>query len=185
MKKLFSFFTLISALGSIYNTGLITETSKKLREFKALELAESSGRIRAYNEKKRAIGKFQIRYPAKKEFNDDTGKNYKMRDMYDPNLASHVAGYYLEKSERYFRAYYGTPLFKILKYNSYNMGRNGSISIINGQTVFKIYMPYIEKILLPAEIAEFNRKYVWIKQRGDIYYYVPIKRLLNDRKTKG
>lgn len=57
---------------------------------KAIVAVESKGDSNAYNPKENAVGAFQIRPIRLKHFNELTGKNYKLTDMYDYDTSLEV-----------------------------------------------------------------------------------------------
>ena len=62
--------------------------------WKVVCMAESSNRPIAYNKDENAIGIVQIRPVRLRDFNDRTGKNYTMDDMYDVTISKEVFMYY-------------------------------------------------------------------------------------------
>ena len=62
--------------------------------WKVVCMAESSNRPDAYNKDENAIGIVQIRPVRLRDFNDRTGKNYTMDDMYDVTKSKEVFMYY-------------------------------------------------------------------------------------------
>ncbi|MGD0341283.1 MAG: hypothetical protein ABSA76_06220 [Bacteroidales bacterium] len=64
------------------------------RIFKAVVQFESGGDQWAYNVKENAVGCAQIRQIRIKDYNIRTGKNYKLREMFDAGKSKEVFMYY-------------------------------------------------------------------------------------------
>jgi len=105
MKKLILLlcFGIISSIaGSPPSNTLTIEFKPPIEPFKALSYAvamvESSGDRMAYNAKEQATGLYQIRPIRLRDFNQRTGKNYKLNEMYDTIKAKEVFLYYASQS---------------------------------------------------------------------------------------
>lgn len=65
-----------------------------LRLFKAVSMVESSNDPLAYNPLENACGVVQVRPIRLKDYNERTGKNYSLQDMYDKSVSQSIFMYY-------------------------------------------------------------------------------------------
>jgi len=63
----------------------------------ATAMVETMGNILAYNEFENAVGIFQIRQVRIDEYNNRTGSNYALSDMFDPQLSEKVFLYFASR----------------------------------------------------------------------------------------
>lgn len=64
----------------------------------AIGMVEGNCDTLAYNPVEKAVGYFQIRPIRLRDYNQRTGKNYKLKDMYNYSKAEEVFMYYFNKS---------------------------------------------------------------------------------------
>lgn len=79
--------------------------NKVVVDLEIIAKIESNHRANAYNSASGATGMFQVTAIALKDYNQQTGKQYKLRDMYDPAKARMVADWTLHvRFPQFFRA---------------------------------------------------------------------------------
>jgi hypothetical protein len=64
---------------------------------KTIALVESSNNPLAYNKTEKAVGLYQIRPIRLRDYNEKTGSNYELKDMFDPVINKKVFLYYATK----------------------------------------------------------------------------------------
>lgn len=179
MRSILFLFLFSSILGSGYNDNSFCTENEKIKEFKLLEKAESSGN-RYAKSYLGAYGMHQITWICLKDYNRRHGTKYKLCDMYFPEISAYVAWDYLELSRRYFNYLKDDPIYYPCVYSSYNVGRGGTLKKWKGRKVFRIYLRYIGLILSDEKMKRFHDNYYWIhSETKHIKYFIHKKEFFN------
>jgi hypothetical protein len=98
MVVIICFFLFSLNLFAPESGGLVAEVSDPVNPFKkliyAVGMVETKLDTLAYNPKENAVGFFQIRPIRLRDYNERTGSNYKLKEMYDYEKAEMVFLYY-------------------------------------------------------------------------------------------
>jgi hypothetical protein len=105
MKKLFLLlcFGLLNSIAgnpALYKPIIVPKIepiNPYLRLYEAVCIVESDNNPKAYNTREQATGIVQVRPIRLKDYNQRTGKNYSLTDMYDTNKSKEVFLYYAHK----------------------------------------------------------------------------------------